>query len=136
MALNGSGKGFWQTFSFLTKVTYGGIIGKIAAITIVFFLLLCCFVFAARASPILMGALLLVALVALIFVVLRIEAIFKANPEMATLEGTEVIKYRQAELKSKNHSAIAIIDVTKDPELPVRPDGLQLTTSDEGEDGS
>jgi hypothetical protein len=111
-------EGLGSAFSFLTKIKYGGIIGKVAAVGIVFFLTLCCLTFAARASQILLGAILGVAVLGLVFLVSRIEAIFRSNPEMSTLEGKEIIEYQQVTLHSKNHEPKRVVEVTKDPELP------------------
>jgi hypothetical protein len=113
-----SNPGLGNAFGFLTKIKYGGPVGKIAAVGIVFFLTLCCLTLAARASRILLGAILGGALLGLVFLVSRIEAIFRSNPEMSTLEGKEIIEYRQIESRSKNHEPKRVIEVTRDPELP------------------
>jgi len=96
---------------------------------------LCVLAAAAWGHPHLLGAILLVGFSSLIFLVWRIEAVFKSNPEMAILEGKEIIQYRQIELKSKDHAPIQVIEITTDPELPERSSPLLAAEVDEREDG-
>ena len=123
-----------NSFAFLTKIKYGGPIGKIAAVGITFFVTLCFGLLAAWGNLYLVGGIVVVAFLSLIFLISRIEAVFKSNPEMATLEGREVIQYRQIELKSKNHAPIPVVEKTTDPELPQVSPPLLAGGADEKED--
>jgi hypothetical protein len=95
-----------SSFAFLTKIKYGGPLGKLAALGIAFLVFLGCMIPAARNLPWLLAGMLLTGFAAIVFMTLRIEALFKANPKLATLEGREVLRYLQIELKSRNHPAV------------------------------
>lgn len=122
--------GFWKSFGFLTKMKYGGIVGKVAAIGIVFFLVLCAAIAFGHSFMWVIVLCVFAALAGLIFILNKIQKLFEINPELATLEGTEIIRYKQSELASKNHPVITVTALTTDPELSA-PQGLLENGVDE-----
>jgi len=106
-----------HNFGFLTRIKYGGPLGKITAVGACFFITLLAIVAASRGNPYVLGGTLLIAFVSLLFVVSQIRHIFTANPELSTLEGREVLEYRKTELKFKHTAAMPVVEITTDPEL-------------------
>lgn len=76
------------------------------AVAACFFIVLLAVVIASRGNPYVLGGVVLIGLISLIFIVAQMKQVFSANPRMATLEGTEVIRYLEIELKSRNHEAV------------------------------
>lgn len=95
-----------HNFGFLTRIKYGGPLGKMTAVAACFFIVLLAVVIASRGNPYVLGGVVLIGLISLIFIVSQMKQVFSANPRMATLEGTEVIRYLEIELKSRNHEVV------------------------------
>jgi hypothetical protein len=104
-----------HNFGFLTKVKYGGALGKITAVAASFFITLCFLTAASWHNPYLLGGIALMATGSLVFLVLQMKSIFLAYPKMATLEGTEVLRYVEIELKSRNQDVFKAIEIEDIP---------------------
>ncbi len=109
---------FQSSLAFLTRLKYGGPVGKITALAVTFFIVLGGLIPAARNMPLLLVAILLAAFGGLVFAILRIEAIFKTNPDMATLEGKEILEFRRLEVKSRGGPPTPVDTSRTDPTLP------------------
>jgi hypothetical protein len=124
-----------QNLGFLTKIKYGGPLGKMTALGACLFITLCAIIFAARGNPYLLAGVLLIAFVSFVFLILQLREVFQSNPELATLEGREVIEYRKTELRFKHTGAVPVIEIVTDPDLPERPQAeIQSQAADDEEE--
>ena len=98
---------FGKALEFLHKVKYGGAVGKLSAITIVALLMcgvamVCGFREANVILPALGGVVLLVVLA-----FREIKTTLLKHPELALLDGTEIVALRKAQMATKDAAYIA-----------------------------
>jgi len=107
-----------RNFGFLTKIRYGGVLGKVLAIGASFFVTLCFLAVASWGNPYLLGGIAVIAFVGFLFLVWQMKTIFMAHPDLVTLEGKEVIDYRQLELRLKGKQPRVVEEMMESPALP------------------
>jgi hypothetical protein len=135
---------------FLQKVKYGGAVGKKTAITIVVLTVLGVAItgvisFAIRIRPesVLLVAAILVAVVALawfaVFVFKHalgsIDTTLKNHPELALMDGAEIVKLREVEMAAKHITILpAIAEPMPDPQAPIELTAIAVPEEPEEED--
>jgi hypothetical protein len=123
---------FSKSLEFLHKVKYGGAVGKKAAITNVALIVLAIALVAVWGK---VYAVLLIALGVLIVFGGSLKSIDKTlekHPELALLDGTEMVAMKKLEMAAKNVPILPEAPLILDPEAP---EGLiEASASDQGED--
>ena len=101
------------------KIKFGGVVGRIALLAVAGVLAIG--YATAHASPI--GA--LIGIVAIVFIILCVVGfalyVVKTRPELAILEGTQVLRYRQLTIRAKDYSPESPMPPVPDPGLPKLP---------------
>ena len=109
---------FSKPLEFLQKVKYGGAVGKLTAICVAALLVIAVGMVSAWGNE----TVHLVAFGIIVFLVLvtfwRIAKTLEKHPELALMDGTEIIAYKRVELAAKNHPMLIDSMTIPDPAPP------------------
>jgi hypothetical protein len=101
------------------KIKFGGVVGRLTLLAVAGVVAIG--YATAHTSPI--GA--LIGIVAIVFIILCVVGlalyVVKTRPELAILEGTQVLRYRQLTIGAKGYSPDASLPPVPDPGLPKLP---------------
>jgi len=106
---------FSKPLEFLQKVKYGGAVGKLTAITVAALLVVAVIsVSSWNNEKVHIGGLIVV-----LFLVLaafwRISRTLQKHPELALMDGTEIITFKRLEMAAKNQPILADSPMVSDP---------------------
>jgi len=109
---------FRKPLEFLHKVKYGGAVGKKTVITVVSLIVVGIAILALWGNV--WAILALAALVVVIFFgsLNSIDTTLKAHPELALMDGTEILALRKAEMSAKNGVIVDVTPAIADPSPP------------------
>jgi len=110
---------FLKSLGFLQRITYGGPVGKIGAVGVTALIVIGAVVMSCWGNQLVhlagLGTVFAIVLVVLFF----IRQIVNEHPQLATLEGKQVVDFTQLQLAAKYHPALPDPSTSIDPEPPM-----------------
>jgi hypothetical protein len=110
---------FTKPLEFLQKVKYGGAVGKLAAITVAALIVVAVIMASAwNNERVHIGGLIVVVLLVLA-AFWRIAKTLDKHPELALLDGTEIVTMKRLEMAAKNKPVLEGSPMISDPAPPL-----------------
>jgi hypothetical protein len=117
---------FAKPMEFLQKVKYGGVVGKKTVIAVVLLLILGTAIVAVHGQTLPILLIVAVAVIACFGALHSLDQSVKAHPELALMDGGEIVAYRKVELAAKNVSIVHLEALpVPDPNPPLLEGGEQ-----------